>query len=75
MVSYLNCQTKVEDAVLDSVLKCFESFACNVAESVDIQVDLKVVFTLQRLHSIYSLGKKKNMNTTYSNLDQSPQVI
>lgn len=69
MVPYLNCQTKVEDTVLDSVLERVESFPSNVAESVDIQVDLKVVFSLQRLHSIDTLSKMKNSFKPSCNLN------
>ena len=39
-MSNLNCQTKVEHTVLESVLKRFKSSPSNVAESVDIQIDL-----------------------------------
>lgn len=48
IVSYLNCQTKVKDTVFQSVFKWFHSFSCEVIESVNVQIYLKIVVSLQQ---------------------------
>jgi hypothetical protein len=43
---YLNCQTQIEDAVLQAFPEWIQTPSCDVAEPVNIEIHLEVVLTL-----------------------------